>query len=84
MVMGESRFDSGGNVKSTLIEKELKQLEKIKFKQVGIKLFSKKKSNKLSSMRWRWKKLEKEMNKKWRLSIRKKKRKKNSFKRKER
>ena len=49
--MGESRFDSGGNVKSTLIEKELKQLEKIKFKQVGIKLFSKKKSNKLSNMR---------------------------------
>lgn len=33
MMMGESRMDSGSNVKSTLIEKELKQLEKIKFKQ---------------------------------------------------
>lgn len=50
-MMGESRMDSGSNVKSTLIEKELKQLEKIKFKQVQIKLFSKNKSNKLFNMK---------------------------------
>lgn len=32
---GESRVDAmtGSNLKSTLIEKEMKQLEKIKFKQ---------------------------------------------------
>ena len=35
MAMAESRLESGGNVKSTLIEKEMKQLEKIKFKQVS-------------------------------------------------
>ena len=35
MAMAESRMDSGSNVKSTLIEKELKALEKIKFKQVS-------------------------------------------------
>lgn len=33
MAINQSRMDSGSNVKSTLIEKELKQLEKIKFKQ---------------------------------------------------
>lgn len=36
MAMGESKVEGtlGSNVKSTLIEKEMKQLEKIKFKQV--------------------------------------------------
>ena len=45
IVAGESRVDalSGSNLKSTLIEKEMKQLEKIKFKQVSSLPFSKKK-----------------------------------------
>ena len=51
MVVNESRLDSGANVKSTLIEKELKQLEKIKFKQVQYLLLSKNKSNKLYNMK---------------------------------
>ena len=47
IVNGESRVDplSGSNLKSTLIEKEMKQLEKIKFKQVCSLPFSKKKSS---------------------------------------
>jgi len=38
MAMGESKVEgqTGTNVKSTLIEKEMKQLEKIKFKQVSL------------------------------------------------
>jgi hypothetical protein len=53
MVAGESRVEglSGSNMKSTLIEKEMKQLEKIKFKQVLPSPLSKKKSSRLSSTR---------------------------------
>ena len=38
MAKGESKVEgqTGSNVKSTLIEKEMKQLEKIKFKQVSL------------------------------------------------
>ena len=38
MAMGESKVEgqTGSNVKSTLIEKGMKQLEKIKFKQVSL------------------------------------------------
>ena len=42
---------SGGNMKSTLIEKEMKQLEKIKFKQVTWRLFSKRNLSKPYNMR---------------------------------
>ena len=51
--MGESRADplSGSNLKSTLIEKEMKQLEKIKFKQVPLAPCSSAKSSRPSSTR---------------------------------
>ncbi len=53
IVAGESRVEglSGSNLKSTLIEKEMKQLEKIKFKQVLPCPLSKKKSSRPSSTR---------------------------------
>ena len=47
-VMGSG---SGGNMKSTLIEKEMKQLEKIKFKQVTRDAFSKRNWSRPSSTR---------------------------------
>ena len=53
VVGGESRVDplAGSNLKSTLIEKEMKQLEKIKFKQVLLPPRSKRKSSRPSSTR---------------------------------